>query len=154
MTIPCSDHCFELLLADIAAHSEVARVLPFCSKMTQHFKNHAFPKAFLERCQMNDYKRTIHLQRPGDTRWKSQDPAAAVLLKTQGSMEKAVVEATFKRERLISGSREQREAAADAAQAVKDDSNWDNLKMFVDLLEPLEMSFENAQSDGRGLAMA
>lgn len=153
LTIPCSGHCFDLLTADIAKHPDVAGILSFCNSMTQYFKNHSFPKAVLERCQMNEYKHTIQLQRPGDTRWKSQRTAAAVLLKTQGAMEKAVVDATFKRECLQSGSSEQRKAAMDAARAVKDDRNWEQLKMVVELLEPLAMSLDNAQSDGRGLAM-
>ncbi|KAK1866564.1 hypothetical protein I4F81_009080 [Pyropia yezoensis] len=153
LTIPCSDHCFDLLVADIAKHPDVAGILSFCNSMTQYFKNHSFPKAVMERCQMSEYKQIIQLQRPGDTRWKSQQTAAAVFLKAQGAMEKAVVDATFKRECVQSRSSEQPKAALDAALAVKDERNWEQLKMVVELLEPLAMSLDNVQSDGRGLAM-
>lgn len=154
LTIPCSGHCFDLLIFDIAKHPDVARALELTNNMTQYFKNHAFPKAILERCQKAEYKgATIQLQRPGDTRWKSQHTAAAVLLSTQNAMEKAVVDASFKRECLLSGIVEQRKAAANASRAVKDDENWARVDMVVKLLEPLAHSLDNGQSDGRGLAM-
>lgn len=55
-------------------------------------------------------------------------------------MEKAVVDATFKRECVQSRSSEQPKAALDAALAVKDERNWEQLKMVVELLKPLAMS--------------
>lgn len=154
LTIPCSGQCFDLLILDVCKHAGVARALEFVNNMTQYFKNHAFHKATLERCQKAEYNGlTVQLQRPGDTRWKSQNTAATFLLKTQSAMEKAVVDATFKRECLTLATTEQQKAAADASRAVKNNANWSQLQMVVDLLEPLANSLDNGQSDGRGHAM-
>lgn len=66
-------------------------------------------------------------------------------------MEKAVVDFAFKSECLASGTPEQRKAATNAASAVKDDTNWEQLYTVVGLLEPLKLALDNAQSNGRRL---
>lgn len=84
-------------------------------------------------------------------RWKSEHDAAAVLLKSLSAMEKAVVDGVFKKECFAYGSAEQKKAAAGGALAEKSDSNWEGLKMVVQLLGPLEQSMDAAQSNRRGL---
>jgi len=133
--IPCAAHCLDLLFADICKHSCVSRPLAFCSSMTRYWRLHGFPKAVLERCQKTEYGCVRQLQRPGATRWKSQLSAVAALLNTQSAMEKAVVETTFKEECLLKRSVEQRKVAAEAAQAVKRDVNWEELGIVVKLLQ-------------------
>lgn len=51
LTTPYSGHCFDLLIFDVCKNSDVVRALEFTNNMTQYSKNHAFPKAILERCQ-------------------------------------------------------------------------------------------------------
>lgn len=151
LIIPCGCHCMDLLHGDIAKHPDVARALTFCNSMTQYWKLHAFPKKVLERCQMSEYNHKVQLHRPGSTRWSSQVTAASVLLDTQGAMEKAVVDSVLKEECLGKGTAEQRKSDADATRAVKDEANWELLRMVVKLLQPVKLALENALSDGRGL---
>jgi len=66
--------------------------------MTRYWRLHGFPKAVLERCQQADYGRVVQPPRPGASRWNYYLTAATVLHKTQGAVEKAVVDATLKAE--------------------------------------------------------
>jgi len=148
MMIPCAAHGRDLIFADICKQPFVYFPLAFRSSMTRYWRTHGFPKAVLERCRQAENGCVLKLQRPGVTSWKSQLSAAAALLKTQGAMEKAVVDAEFKSVCLLKGSNEQRRASADVAQAEKRDSNCDELGMVFKLLEPLGTALDVGQSDG------
>lgn len=56
----------------------------------------------------------MQLQRPSDTRWQSQLLAGVALFKAQTAMEKAAVDAEFKKECLRAGSAERKKAAGDS----------------------------------------
>lgn len=151
LMLPCAAHAFNLLFGDICKNAFVSRSLEFCNNMHLFCRNQGFPKATLERCQVAEYGRVIQLQRPGDTRWKSQYTAAESLLKTQCAMEKAVVDAVFKRECINGGSAEQRRSVAKAVLAVKNETNWEELRTVAQLLKPLAVALDNGQSDGIGI---
>eukprot|EP00170_Pyropia_yezoensis_P004318 contig_17666_g4330 len=119
--------------------------------MTQYWRQHSLPKSVLERCQRSEYGQYLQLQRPGDTRWKSQHDAAEALLETEVAMEKAVVDSVFKNECVSSGTTEQRKAAVEAAPAVKDDKNWTELAMVAQMLGPLANALDAGQSNEHGL---
>jgi len=132
--IPCAAQCLDLIFANICKHPFVSCPLAFRSSMTRYWRMHGFPKAVLERCRQVEYGRVRKLQRPGVTRWKSKLSASAALLKAQGAMEKAVVDAEFKSACLLKGSVKQRKASADVTQAEKWDSNCDELGIVLKLL--------------------
>lgn len=149
--IPCASHCLDPLFADIWKHPVSGRSMLFVSSMTQYWRQHSLPKSVLERCQRSEYGQYLQLQRPGDTRWKSQHDAAEALLETEVAMEKAVVDSVFKNECVSSGTTEQRKAAVEAAPAVKDDKNWTELAMVAQMLGPLANALDAGQSNEHGL---
>lgn len=100
---------------------------------------------------MAKHEKVIELQRSGETRWKSQAMAASALLKTKCAMEKAVVDASFKKHCLLEGRAESRQAAAAVVEAVKRDKNWEELRMVQQLLKPLSDALHGGQSDRGGM---
>ena len=153
VVLPCAGHGYNLLLADLSKHTLLAKGLTFCNNMTQFWRHHSTPKQILERCQTVEYGSVRQLERPVATRWKSQVTAAESLYKTQTAIEKAAVDGNFRALCLRSPTASQREAAAAAVMQIKDEANWDALKLVVDLLKPVAKALDVAQRDGGGLGL-
>ena len=77
--------------------------------------------------------------------------AAVSLLKTQCTMEKAVVDGSFKTQCLHGGWATQKRAAEEVAASVRDEKKLALLALAVKLLEPLAVALDVGQTDGRGL---
>ena len=128
----CLAHWLNLLGQDITSQNVMKHVV----EINKYFRNHHIPSALL-----NDCEGSTRPQLPGDTRWKSQLTALDSYIKNRSFMMKIIQEHPD-------------DIDVKIQKKVMDLNHFALVRSQAEMLRPVAISLDKAQSDSTGLADA